>query len=364
MSDIEFSRLAGAGGDLGIILLNRPAALNALTHAMCQALHQQLIQWQADAGIKGVIIRGAGERAFCAGGDVRAIYSYRHEPDQAKQFFHDEYAMNRAIYHFTKPYIAFCDGITMGGGVGVSFYGSHRIATESYRFAMPETRIGFFPDIGAGYFLSRAPQALGLYLGLTGDHIGPNEAAALGWVDAFVKHSALDQLVDGLKNTAWDLQDPKKTVTTLIKSHSEAFGASHLKAHASLIEHCFDRESMEEIFMALEAEAAASSSFAKNVLDILQARSPTSLVISLDYIRRCQSLNFDEVMALNDEMANYFLSHPDFFEGVRALLIDKDLNPQWQPERVREVRSPLVIAAGSRLGFETVVTSKTKRSPE
>lgn len=204
MSDIEFSRLAGVGGDLGLILLNRPEALNALTHTMCQALHQQLIQWQADPGIKGVVIRGSGDRAFCAGGDVRAIYAYHHAPDEALVFFHDEYAMNRAIYHFTKPYIAFCDGITMGGGVGVSFYGSHRVATEYYRFAMPETRIGFFPDIGAGYFLSRAPQALGFYLGLTGDHIGPNEAAALGWVDALVRRSALDKLLEVLKNMAWD----------------------------------------------------------------------------------------------------------------------------------------------------------------
>ena len=340
MSDIEFNRLSGVGGDLGVIILNRPAALNALTHTMCRALHEHLIQWQADAGIKGVVIRGAGDRAFCAGGDVRAIYSYHHAPDEALAFFHDEYAMNRAIYHFSKPYIALCDGITMGGGVGVSFYGSHRVATEYYRFAMPETRIGFFPDIGAGYFLSRAPQAIGFYLGLSGDHIGPNEAAALGWVDACVKRGALEKLLDVLKNTAWDKQDPKKTVTALIKSHSEAFGASHLNAHAHLIEHCFNRASMEEIFLALEAEAQ-SSSFAANVLDILQARSPTSLVVTLDYLRRCQSLNFDEVMALNDQLAQYFLYHPDFFEGVRALLIDKDLNPAWQPERVRDVRSPL-----------------------
>ncbi len=331
--EIVFAILPGKGGDVAEILLNRPKALNALTQVMCQSIQEKLQLWDKDPAIKAVIIRGAGDRAFCAGGDVRSLYNHRDNLSQVMNFFQQEYAMNAALFHFSKPYIALLDGITMGGGAGVSLYGSHRVASEHFSFAMPETAIGFFPDIGAGYFLNQCPGKMGYYLGLSGVAINASDALALGLVNYTVLKDQLPNLVDTL--CATPLGDaPKNRVSEIIERYHFQPPKSLLMPHQSLIDRCFSRETVAEIFLLLEAD---NTLWSQQLISILQKRSPTSLVVTLEYLRRTHLMTFDQVMQLNFVLAHAFMQHPDFFEGVRAVLVDKDQSAVWRPDKISAV---------------------------
>lgn len=336
--EIIFSVLPGNKGDIGEIQLNRPKALNSLTAAMCTALRQQLGYWQRDPKIKAVIIRGEGERAFCAGGDVRSLHQCRDNKALAIEFFRQEYSMNKAIFHFTKPYIALLDGITMGGGAGVSMHGSYRIATEFFSFAMPETAIGFFPDIGAGYFLNRCPGYTGYYLGLTGATINAADAMALGLVNHFVSRTELETLTQALCRADFS-KSPMLCVTEIISKHETDLVKSEILNHQTSIDRCFSASCVTDLLKALKAE---NTVWSEEVLTLLAKRSPTSLVVTLNYLQRAKSLSFDAVMQMDFNLAHAFMHHSDFFEGVRAVLVDKDQAPIWYPATIAEVTQEMI----------------------
>lgn len=340
MTDILFNTLPGEKGQIGEIVLNRPKALNALTLEMCVDLQNQLKKWENDSAIKAVVIRGEGDRAFCAGGDIRAIY--QNGLDQAEKshaFFKAEYAMNKTIFHYKKPYIALMHGITMGGGVGISVHGSFRVASKNFLLAMPETGIGFFPDIGAGYFLTRCPYYIGRYLGLTGTAIHRDDALALGLVTHCIDDTAWPDLIKLLCET--DLPSCDAVARLLMQHVTSLGGSAVLIEQKKLIETCFSANTVEEIMARLKQ---SNDPFAHKTLETLQKKSPLSLKVTLEQLKRAASLSYDEVNAMEYKIACQFAKTPDFHEGVRAAVIDKDQRPVWQPASLSDV-SPEMISA-------------------
>lgn len=324
-------RISGHHGDLGCLTLNRPQALNALNHPMITAITEQLLAWRDDDSIKAVIIKAVPGRAFCAGGDVRCLQQI--PKSEALAFFADEYRMNQLIFNYPKPYIALLDGITMGGGAGVSIHGALRIASEQLLFAMPETSIGFFPDIGASYFLSRIPQQLGTYLGLTGHAIDIADALALGLVDHQLPSHAFDDLVKQLAST--DLgTEVHGSIATIVRQFSQPAAPSALQQHATTIADIFSLPTIAAIFDAL---AERDDAWSQQTLATLQTKSPTSLQVSLKQLHGGLRLSFDNCMRTEFGLTQHFLQHPDFAEGVRAQLIDKDKQPQWQPASTADI---------------------------
>ena len=331
-SDVLFNRLNGKQADIGEIYLNRPDALNSLTGDMCEKIREQLVLWQNDDEIKAVIVRGAG-RAFCAGGDLKSLYDNKNDVAWSLDFFRKEYSMNLAIHHFSKPYIAFLDGITMGGGAGLSLHGSHRVATERFEFAMPETNIGFFPDVGSGYFLNKCPGRSGHYLGLTGDKINACDALMLGLLGYYVSSDQINEIIQTLCRTEFGDNDCN-TVSQIINRFCTPLPESPLVAVSHLIDDCFKRDSMEAIFDALDV---INSPWADRTFRTLMKRSPLSLKVSLRYLQNTRAKSVDEVMEIDINIALEFMEHHDFYEGVRAQLIDKDYKPEWNPEKITDI---------------------------
>jgi enoyl-CoA hydratase/carnithine racemase len=330
--EIDFTEMPGRGGALGIITLQRPHALNALNHAMLLAIQQHLKNWAAAPSIKAVLVRAVPGRAFCAGGDIREAYEKKIKNDPSlPDFFRDEYQVNKQIFHFPKPYIALLDGLTMGGGAGISIHGSHRVATSHMSFAMPETGIGFFPDVGASYFLPRLPHKTGYYLGLTGERIAYHDCAALGLIDAVISSEAQEPLIHEFIQTA--LSD-KNAVSDSIKKFSSAVPPSDLLSHQDSIQHCFSKNSIEEIIQAL---ASTDSAWCHHTAEIIKTKSPSSLKITLRALQQGSQLDFDACMRMEDDLLLHFLESHDFFEGIRAAIIDKDHAPRWRPRLLSAV---------------------------
>ena len=336
MSDILFEELVGHGGRVGHITLNRPQVLNTLTLDMCVQLTEKLQQWQTNETIKAVMITGVGERAFCAGGDIRKLHEANVE--QAQHFFLHEYRMNKVIYHFNKPYIALLDGISMGGGLGVSVHGSHRVATDRLLLAMPETAIGFFPDVGASYFLPRLPGKLGCYLGLTGARLNANDSYYATIANHVVSHQCLHELVQKIVDL--DLsQQPYQRVSDSINFFALELADPELAQHSSDIDRCFAKNTIEEIITAL---TQSDTSWCQQQAEIVLQKSPVSLKVTLAALQRGALLNFDECMQMELQLSGHFLQHHDFYEGVRAALIDKDRQPHWRPSALHEVTDTMV----------------------
>ena len=321
-------------GTLGRIRLNRPKALNSLTLEMVRDIEAALDEFEADPRIAAILVTGEGERGLCAGGDIRAIHdggkAGNREPET---FWREEYRLNARIGRLVKPYVVFMDGIVMGGGVGLSAYGSHRIVTERTRLAMPETGIGFFPDIGASWLLTRQPGELGTYMALTGEPLGAEDTIAVGLADFHVPSQRLRALVDALRDLPADASS--KDVSALIGSFHETPAPGNLERQRTTIDRLFSAESVEEIFDALQREGGA---FAEKTLAVLSAKSPLSLKVTLRLLRfgrrtpsleACLEREFAATVAV--------LASHDFYEGVRAAVIDKDRNPQWRPTRLAEV---------------------------
>jgi enoyl-CoA hydratase len=334
---ILFEVLPGPHGSIGLITLNRPNQLNALNEEMCLTLSTHLSDWDAQEQIKAVLICGAGERAFCAGGDVRSIYSLRDQLEKGRYFFAKEYQLNAQIYHFKKPYIAWMDGITMGGGAGISIHGSHRIATEKLQFAMPETGIGFFTDVGATYFLSRLPGKIGCYLGLTGQVLEAAEALQIGLVDSVLLSTDFQPLLNQLTQAHWG-ENPHAVVDQLLAPLSFFMSTTDVEEnwiqHRATIDRCFAAPSVEEIHAALDKTGDAWS---QKTAQLLHTRSPTSLKVVRQALENAATLDFDACMAMEYRLACHFLEKPDFYEGVRAAVIDKDRSPVWQPPTLEAV---------------------------
>jgi len=314
-------------GAVGLITLNRPKALNALTHGMCLAMKTQLDAWEGDAAVKTVVIRGNGERAFCAGGDVRALYeSGKAKTPYALDFWRNEYILDAAIKHYPKPYVALIHGIDMGGGVGVSVNGSHRIAGETMTFAMPETGIGLFPDVGGSYFLPRCPGQVGMYLGLTGARLKTADALYAGIATHFVPQAKWDALIETLAGGA----APDDALNGL----SDTVPDTYLAEHRKTIDRIFALDSVEAILAALDAE---ETDWGDDTAKTLRAKSPTSLKIAFRQIRDGAKLEFDDCMKMEYRMVNRIVTGHDFYEGVRATIIDKDGAPKWQPATLEQI---------------------------
>ena len=330
-ADILFERR----GRLGLVTLNRPRALNTLTHEMILRLERQLDDWRDDSGVAVVAIQGAGDKAFCAGGDIRVLYDAG-RPGGANgrnnwQFYADEYRLNTKIKRYPKPYVALMDGIVMGGGVGVSVHGSLRIATERTLFAMPETGIGLFPDVGGTWFLPRLPGQVGIWLGLTGSRLRGEDAVAAGVCDWFMQAAGLPSLLDVL--ATGEVPNPPSGGPVL--------------EHRDEIDRNFGGDSVESILTALEC---AGTDWAARQRTGILAKSPTCTRIALRQIRAGAGLAFEDCMALEYRLARFCMTQPDFYEGVRAVIIDKDNAPQWTPATLTEAGDAHVAPAFAPLG--------------
>jgi enoyl-CoA hydratase len=328
--DILFERRGAAG----LVTLNRPKALNAVTHTMVLALRAQLANWAEDPAITRMIVTAAGERAFSAGGDIRALYDLgragRH--NEALQFWRDEYPLNAAIKNFRKPYVALIDGIVMGGGVGVSVHGSHRVAGDRFSFAMPEVGIGFFPDVGATWFLPRMPGELGVYCALTGERFGVADACAAGIATQHIPSVRFPALLDGLTGTT--------AVDAVLAAFAEPAGEGPIITRRAVIDRLFAADRVEGILSALDCEAALNSTdseWAGKTATTIRTKSPLSLKIALAQVRRGKNWDFDACMRAEFRIVSRIIQGHDFYEGVRAVIVDKDNKPIWNPASLAAV---------------------------
>lgn len=335
-NDINFEEKSG----LGIITLTRPDVLNALSSEMCHLLDEKLKIWQESSSIKAVIIKSAGNKAFCAGGDVRAIVEQGPEHNSiAKEFFATEYRMNARIFHFKKPFIALLDGIVMGGGVGVSIHGSHRIITENTLFAMPESAIGLIPDVGGSYFLPRMPGALGRYLGLTGVRLKGADILYAGIGTAYMRSDKLNDFINALAESPIKNDDD---VDAILAEFADDPGAAPIDEFRDLIDAAFAENTIEDIFEHL---SIIDHNWARETHAVLSKMSPISLKVILEQLQRGAKLKFDECMVMEYRIVCAISSYDsDFYEGVRAVLIDKDHNPNWVPATLAEVSNEMVLA--------------------
>jgi enoyl-CoA hydratase len=340
-STSEPQTLIDRTGALGRIRLNRPKALNSLTLAMVRDIEKALDSFEGDPDIAAVLLTGEGERGLCAGGDIRMIYeggkAGLREP---VDFWREEYRMNARLSRLPKPFVAFMDGIVMGGGVGVSVYASHRIVTERTRFAMPETGIGFFPDVGASWFLTRQRNELGTYVALTGEPLAAGDAIALGLADSYVPSDRLMALTETLSHL------PKAALrhgfSTAVAAYMIPPPPAQLAGQQSLIDRLFAFDTIEEI---LEALAQDGSGFAERTLSVLRTKSPLSLEVTLRMLRLGRAeASLEACLEREFAATAAVLRSHDFFEGVRAAVIDKDRDPQWRPAHLGDVTAAAVAA--------------------
>ncbi|HUE47399.1 MAG TPA: enoyl-CoA hydratase/isomerase family protein [Aestuariivirgaceae bacterium] len=314
-------------GKAGVITLNRPSALNALTMAMVEAVSAALERWAGDDAVRHVIIRANGGRAFCAGGDIRALYDWGRAKDpKFFDFFRAEYMLNTQIKRFPKPYVAMIDGITMGGGVGVSVHGSHRVASERLVFAMPETGIGFFPDVGGTYFLPRLPGQAGMYFGLTGDRGRIGDACYAGIATHHVPSDRLGELAEALTKA--------DSIDECLADFVAEPEPGVLKDRQSDIDRHFGRNSVEAILASLDADP---SDWAQKTAATLRGKSPTSLKVAFRQLREGRKRDFEDCMRLEYRIVHGIAGGHDFYEGIRAAVIDKDGQPRWRPSSLEEV---------------------------
>lgn len=324
-------------GALGLVTLNRPQALNALNDAMVDGLRAALDEWRDDSTIRHVLIRGAGGKAFSAGGDIRLMHDLGRagKHDVALDFWAREYRLNFVIKHYPKPFVALIDGIVMGGGVGVSLHGSHRLAGPNYLFAMPEVGIGFFPDVGASYALPRLPGATGAWLAVTGARVRRADALELGLATHSVRGGCEDEVIMHLSAGI--------PVDVALARVSEQPGDAHVLDRLEPINRHFSKSTLADIVASLES-AGPQDAFAAETLAGMRTKSPTSMAIAIEQMKRGAELDFDAVMAMEYRVVSRLVHDPDFYEGVRALIIDKDNHPRWNPPRIEDI-DPARIAA-------------------
>lgn len=319
--EIRFERI----GRAGLVTLNRPKALNAVNHAMVRALAKALDAWEADPAVALVVIKGEG-RAFSAGGDLLDIYQAGRAGKPKVGFFADEYRLNARIRRFAKPYVALIDGIVMGGGVGVSFHGSHRVVTENAQFAMPEVGIGFFPDVGGSYLLPRLKDSFGMYLALTGNRIRHGDLVWCGLATHAVPAAELGALVDELCETG----------VTALEKWRDAPPRETDDATLHAIERHFARGDLKGLIDGLRNDGHADA-FAAKTLETILKRSPTSLNVTFLQIAAGAMLDMDECMRMEFRILNRMVAGHDFYEGIRATIIDKGATPHWKPATLDDV---------------------------
>lgn len=348
----EAEILFGTSGHAATATLNRPKALNALTLGMIELLAPKLREWAAAPTVRQIVLKGAGERAFCAGGDVRAAYeaglAVKRGGKQSaltRDFFFEEYRLNRQLARFPKPVVSLIDGVCMGGGVGLSVHGRYRVATERTLFAMPETAIGLFPDVGGSFFLPRLPGRVGRFLGLTGERLKAADLVHLGLATHYVPSARLAELEAALAGEAAD---------RVLAEFDADPGAAELPAREAAIARCFSPDRIEGILAALDAEG---QEWTAKLAERLRKMSPTSLKISLRQLDLGAAMSIEDGLRMEFRMVQRCMAADDFYEGIRAVLIDKDHAPKWTPASLDAVDAAAVaryfapLALGDELTF-------------
>jgi enoyl-CoA hydratase/carnithine racemase len=344
MSQAEAPVLVEVRNHVGYLTLNRPTGLNALTLPMVRLLHPQLQSWANDPEIVAVVLRAAGEKAFCAGGDIRALYdSHLRGDTEHFTFFEEEYALDQYIHAYSKPLLALMNGFVLGGGMGLVQGASQRVISERSRMGMPEVGIGYFPDVGGSHFLPRLPGNLGIYLGVTGTIINAADALYVGLADHCVTHERFADLQQRL-----DQQDWRQPAAEAIESLLDALGSrtladATLPALAPAIEEHFSHDSVAAIRQSLAAEDRAEyRDWAAETLKLIESRSPLATCVTLELLRRGRNLSLAECFEMELKLDHQWFERGDFIEGVRALIVDKDKNPRWNPPTFEQVSAEQV----------------------
>lgn len=334
-------------GPVGRIHLNKPKSLNSLTQNMCAGMYEHLVRWAADDDIHAVVVTGEGDRAFCAGGDVIQVSTGgKKDPVAAREFFRVEYEMDLAIADFPKPYISLIDGIVMGGGLGISVNGRYRVMSEHIMAAMPETGIGLLPDVGATAFLNKCPGRIGLYLGLTGARLDAADALHAGFATHFVPRDRQQNLLESLVSAEY-LGDNFEIVEGIIALFSGDPGDSKLRARQKDIDRLFASDDVEEIVSAVEADG---SELAAETLKAFGHMSPTSLKITAKQLADNPGISVKDALILEYRMVSQVLLRHEFYEGIRAALVDRDRSPKWKPATLADVTTDYVDAHFESLG--------------
>ncbi|WP_263264629.1 enoyl-CoA hydratase/isomerase family protein [Pseudomonas sp. RIT-PI-S] len=318
---------------VGYLTLNRPAGINALTLPMVREMRARLAEWAEDSDVLVVVLRGAGNKGFCAGGDVRALCeSYERHDNLHQTFFAEEYQLDLALHQFRKPVVALMDGFTLGGGMGLAQAAELRVVTERSWLGMPETAIGFFPDVGASYFLSRLPGAIGLYLGITGARIQAADALYCGLADWFVEHDRLAQFEERLDRTEWSAMPLKDVQNVLAKLGVQVLPEPPLDRLRPAIDHFFNQPEVPSIIEQLrQVNVADSRDWALRTAEEMALRSPLAMVVTREMLVFGRQLSLESCFHMELHLASQWFERGDLLEGVRALLIDKDKRPRWKP---------------------------------
>ena len=325
---------------IGWIKLNRPRALNSLNVDMVDTMNELLKQWKSDDRVSLICIYGEGEKGFCAGGDMRTLYDLKEKGNEAyaKQFFSLEYGLDNAIHHYPKPVVVLMDGVVMGGGVGLSIGASHRIVTESSKWAMPEMNIGFFPDVGASYFLNQMPGLVGTYIALTASVFQASDALYVGAADYFMESKDWPRLKESMMEKRWTPNAVETELDQLLESfRSPVSLPSSISSIQDKIDHHFRFETIEEIISSLQVSANQGDEWAGITMRTLLSKSPTSLKVTLRQIQKGKGLSLQACFDMEQNLALNFMKCHDFYEGVRSVLVDKDRSPKWSPTTLDEV---------------------------
>ncbi|NLY14101.1 MAG: enoyl-CoA hydratase/isomerase family protein [Gammaproteobacteria bacterium] len=321
---------------VGHLTLNRVSAFNAINLEMVRLIQTQLDDWAADDQVVAVVLRANGDKAFCAGGDIRELYNNAKEGNTGNEtFFSEEYALDQWIHAYPKPFIALIDGLTLGGGMGLVQGASFRIVTEKARLGMPEVSIGFFPDVGGSYFLSRLPGEVGTYMGVSGNPVGAADALQVGLADWFLHAEQISELDRCLDNMQWG-HSSQEAIRSLLNTlaSKRASGAKLTTVRAAIDQH-FAKDSVAEIIASLKSETDSTiKQWSEELLATLATRSPIAMATTLAMLRRGKKLSLADCFRLEYHLGKQWFTKGDFMEGVRALIIDKDKNPQWQPATI------------------------------
>ena len=349
--------IARREGAVGVIRLNRPKTINAVTLKMFRDIDKALDAFEADPAVGLILLEGAGERGLCAGGDIRALYEdSKVKGDLGKILWREEYILNARIAKFPKPYVAFMDGIVMGGGVGLSAHGRHRVVTERTKLAMPEVGLGFFPDVGGTWLLSRSPGEIGTYFGLTGQTMNGPDAVYAHFADAVVPSSKLAALREALVNLRAGVSSAE--VKIAIDHFATGESAGPVAAIQPQIDRWFAHDRMQDVVAALQRDG---SELAKSTLKTLNEKSPRGMVVALKLLRLARtSSSLEQCLVREYRAALEVFASDDFREGVRAAVIDKDRNPRWSPPRIEDVTPEMVAPYFAEIGADELVFIRSK----
>ncbi|WP_298260736.1 enoyl-CoA hydratase/isomerase family protein [Bradyrhizobium sp.] len=352
VADAEGDLIMRREGAAGIIRLNRPKALNAMTYEMSQGIDTALDRFEADPAVAVVILEGAGERGLCAGGDIRGLYeSSKAGGDLGKVFWRQEYVMNARISKYPKPYVAFMDGLVMGGGVGLSAHARHRVVTEKTKLAMPEVGLGFFPDVGGTWLLPRSPGEIGTFFGLSGQTMNGPDAVFAHFADNVVPSAKLPALREGL--TGVETGTTSAEVDKIIAGFTTGETAGPVAARRADIDRWFAHDRMEDIFADLKRD---NSEFAQSTLETLNEKSPRGMVVTLKLLRLARhATSLEECLVREYRAALEVFRSDDFREGVRAAVIDKDRDPRWSPPRIEDVTPEMLAPYLREIGADELV---------